>query len=40
MAGRGDYSGRAHLIDKRLEARPQIPHLDGIAAFGQIVLGS
>ena len=33
-------SGRAHLIDQRLEVRSQIPHLDGIAALGQIVLGS
>ena len=33
-------SGRAHLIDQRLEARLQVPHLDGIAALGQIAFGS
>jgi Asp/Glu/hydantoin racemase len=40
MAGRRNESGRAHLIDQRLEARLQVPHLDGIAALGQIAFGS
>jgi adenine phosphoribosyltransferase len=40
MAGRRIQSGGAHLIDQRLEARLQVPHLYGIAALAQIAFGA